>query len=194
MGKLKQKDPRSRIIRAAFDLFYKRGYLATGVSDILERSKAYKKSYYRYFPSKTEIGKLYLKEQEEYYLSFIQNLSQKHSDFELFWNLWISILKREIKKKNYNGCPIANFSVQNNSEFRSQLKSFILLWNQVLTEYLKKSTYKKRKFSTILIPEFTKKMMLLYEGALITFVMSNDSSFIDYLRDEVLFLAERYLE
>ncbi len=194
MRKTQRQNPRMRIAGAAFDLFYKKGYNATGVNDILKKSKAYKKSYYRYFRDKTDIGKLYLKEKEDYYLTFIQNLSARHTDFESFWNLWISLLKREIKKKNYNGCPIANFSVQNSSEFRSQLNSFLSSWNRVLSQYLKKSIYKRKKFSATRVPELSKKIMLMYEGALITFVMSNDKAFIDYLRDEVFFLAERYLE
>ena len=191
---MRKENPKSRICKAAFGLFYQNGYQATAINEILEKSASHKKSYYRYFRNREDLGKEYLKQKEQHYLNFILELSKKHNDFQIFWKFWVSFLKRDISRKDFNGCPIANFSIYNRRDFKIQIKSFIVAWDFVLFQYLQKSVYKDRKFNQSKIQEFSKKIMLLYEGALITYIMSNDNNFINYLHDEVLFLAERYIE
>ena len=57
MSNVDNTDTRSRILQAAQRLFRKRGYHATGLSDILELAQAPKGSMYHHFPAgKEEIG------------------------------------------------------------------------------------------------------------------------------------------
>ncbi len=48
-------DTRSRIIEAARDLFWEKGYNSTSVADILSRSQVNSGSLYHFFPSKQDV-------------------------------------------------------------------------------------------------------------------------------------------
>src|SRR6185503_5234793 len=48
-------DTRERIVETARDLFFKQGYVATGVAQILKASKANSGSLYYFFPSKEDL-------------------------------------------------------------------------------------------------------------------------------------------
>jgi len=50
-----QHETRERIVEAARELFFKQGYTATGMSQILEAAKANSGSLYHFFPSKEDL-------------------------------------------------------------------------------------------------------------------------------------------
>ena len=56
MAKAKQvKDTRERIVQTAIELFWLKGYGATGMAEILERAQANSGSFYHFFRSKEEL-------------------------------------------------------------------------------------------------------------------------------------------
>jgi len=56
---------RQRIMRAASELFYKQGYRATGISDIIKLADVAKATFYAHFNSKEALCVEYLNEQNE---------------------------------------------------------------------------------------------------------------------------------
>ncbi len=52
MGKKNNRNTRSRIVSAAWKLFYEQGYEDTTIDEIVERSGTSKGSFYHYFPGK----------------------------------------------------------------------------------------------------------------------------------------------
>ena len=52
----KGEESKQRLIRCAAELFWKNGYAATGVSEILTAAKLPKGSFYFYFKSKEDLG------------------------------------------------------------------------------------------------------------------------------------------
>ena len=55
MARVKKKQTKGRIVAAAWQLFYKQGYEATTIDDIVEASGTSKGSFYHYFSSKDEL-------------------------------------------------------------------------------------------------------------------------------------------
>lgn len=53
---------RERILTTATDLFYKQGYKATGINEVIEKSGVAKATFYSHFPSKDDLCLAYLKE------------------------------------------------------------------------------------------------------------------------------------
>ncbi len=55
MSKKNTRNTRSRIVKAAWDLFYKQGYQSTTVEEIVETSGTSKGSFYHYFSGKDDL-------------------------------------------------------------------------------------------------------------------------------------------
>ena len=52
--------PRERIMTVASELFYKQGYRATGINEVIEKSGVAKATFYNHFPSKDDLVHAYL--------------------------------------------------------------------------------------------------------------------------------------
>ncbi len=57
--------PRDRILATAADLFYRQGYRATGVNEVIEKAGVAKATFYAHFPTKDELCLAYLQERNE---------------------------------------------------------------------------------------------------------------------------------
>src|SRR5678815_3087013 len=67
----KGEETRDRILAAATDLIHQRGYKATGVAEIVAASGVPKGSFYFYFASKEELGRVLLQRYREKQLSLL---------------------------------------------------------------------------------------------------------------------------
>ena len=76
MSQLQQKitgSPAERILEVATDLFYKQGYRATGINEIIKKSEVAKATFYSHFPTKDDLCKVYLKGLVEKELNFVES-------------------------------------------------------------------------------------------------------------------------
>jgi AcrR family transcriptional regulator len=71
--KLARSLPRERIMSVASDLFYKQGYRATGVNEVIEKSGVAKATFYSHFPSKDDLGLAYLRQLKEGEIAYLDN-------------------------------------------------------------------------------------------------------------------------
>lgn len=104
---------RSRMLDAAQDLFYQRGYRAVGIDEIIARSEVAKATLYAHFGSKDRLVAAYL---------------QRHSDrFQIFLNEEVTkaqggpaekldgafaVVERGCANPSFRGCPFINFAVE----------------------------------------------------------------------------------
>jgi AcrR family transcriptional regulator len=65
--------PRERIMSVAADLFYKQGYRATGVNEVIEKSGVAKATFYNHFPSKDDLGLAYLLQLKDTEAVYVDN-------------------------------------------------------------------------------------------------------------------------
>jgi AcrR family transcriptional regulator len=84
-GKLNTAQPRERILATASDLFYKQGYRASGVNELIEKSGVAKATFYAHFPTKSDLCLAYLEQGKEIefadILSFINNKKSPRTRF-----------------------------------------------------------------------------------------------------------------
>lgn len=103
---------RDRIIKVALDLFYNQGYRATGVNEVIEKSKVAKATFYKHFRSKEELGIEYLEQvmaNEEFVLhSRVDQLSDP-VDRVLEVIAW---LKDWAVETNYRGCAFLHMAAE----------------------------------------------------------------------------------
>lgn len=95
---------RDRILEVASDLFYRQGYRATGINEVIEKSGVAKATFYNHFPSKDELYEASLNAKRDYELSTIDGIIHKHTDPR---DKLVNILKWLIKwakDTEFRGC------------------------------------------------------------------------------------------
>jgi AcrR family transcriptional regulator len=63
--------PAERILDVASDLFYRQGYRATGINEVIKESGVAKATFYNHFPTKDDLCQAYLKEVSDYELDYL---------------------------------------------------------------------------------------------------------------------------
>jgi len=103
---MSDKNTRERLIDAAFDEIYSKGYQGAALTDILAKAGVHKGSMYHFFANKKEMALAAIDEKMHARFSmkydFITELESEYLDrfFEMLTNTALLDLKR--------GCPIAN--------------------------------------------------------------------------------------
>jgi AcrR family transcriptional regulator len=196
MPKKNHLSPKKRLLDTAVRLFYEQGYPTTGINQILKESNTYKKSFYQYFVSKEDLGLNYLETQGNIFLTFLEKLTRFYPHFEKFWNTWIYLLGKDIKKKSYRGCPFANFTNQthiNKIIFSKKIEFFSKRWLDVLDKYLRGAVYTGKTFNKKRCRELAELIMMLYEGAIQLYIITRDEKYIQLMKKQTLNLAKQYL-
>ena len=82
MGKPKQgaASPRDRVLATASELFYRRGFSAVGVDEIVSQSGVAKMTLYRHFPSKDELIAAYLERADEAFSMWFESALARATD------------------------------------------------------------------------------------------------------------------
>lgn len=99
---------RNRIIATASDLFYRQGYRATGINQIIAESGVAKASFYDHFPSKEDLLYVYACKTSDFEINDVRNdvLALKSARERFFGPL--RILAPWFESSGYRGCPFQN--------------------------------------------------------------------------------------
>ncbi|TGL58196.1 TetR/AcrR family transcriptional regulator [Leptospira ognonensis] len=185
---LESLGPRERIIATALDLFYRQGYDATTVNQIIDVSSTHKASFYRYFQDKEELGAIYLDWQGKTFNEGWQILMKKADTPKDFIHLWISLLKRQIRNHAYFGCPIAKFMSSSEIPVSSKNKAneVLQLWTTTLANY-----FERKKIEGFLGPSFAsqkeaKRFLKIFQGNSQFFVMTDNAKYFDEMKEEMM--------
>lgn len=103
----KGEESRQRLILCAAELFWKNGYSATGISEILKQAELPKGSFYFYFKSKDELAIAVTEYYQKMILEYFQNNSIGKS-LEDFINEIFDYLLGSTKGQHFAGCPLAS--------------------------------------------------------------------------------------
>lgn len=102
-------DARDRILRAASELFYRNGILATGVDALIDRANVAKATFYRHFPSKDHLVISWLRGPDARWIDWVVPELERRTDSPLrrlveFWD----VLGDWLEDHGYLGCPFLN--------------------------------------------------------------------------------------
>ena len=99
---------RERILTTATDLFYKQGYKATGINEVIEKSGVAKATFYSHFPSKDDLCLAYLKERNLHEVTEIARfVEQKRTPRSKFMAV-IESLEPWLVANQLRGCAFLN--------------------------------------------------------------------------------------
>jgi AcrR family transcriptional regulator len=179
---MKESGPRQRIENAALEQFYRRGIASTTAQDLMVASGVYKKSFYRYYPERSDLIRFYIIRQRELFLSMLDRLIERHYSFPEFWKAWMTLLKRKARGGAFRGCPFAAFAVQTvPGEYASELSEFARSWNDRLTSFLISCSLKREQAR-----DFSESIMILFEGCLALHAITQDDRYLTRLEKDGL--------
>lgn len=99
---------RDRILAVAMDLFYRQGYRATGINQIIAASGVAKASFYDHFPSKTDLLHAYTAQTSRHEMADLKDSVDKlPTARERFFGP-LNILPPWLEMSAYRGCPFQN--------------------------------------------------------------------------------------
>jgi TetR/AcrR family transcriptional regulator, transcriptional repressor for nem operon len=115
---MKARNTRERIVEAARDLFWEKGYTATGLAELLQRAGANSGSFYHFFESKDDVLRTVLETYEDLLdPHVIQPAFDKHqAPVDRVFALLDSYRERLVETKCQYGCPIGRLALELDAE------------------------------------------------------------------------------
>jgi len=107
--------PRDRILQVASDLFYRQGYHATGINQIIREAAVAKASFYDHFSSKEALAVAYLEQRREQWLALLRAAAASHPEPVQSILALFDFLERWVLETDFRGCAFLNIA----SEFPS---------------------------------------------------------------------------
>ena len=185
----KGKESRQHLIECAAELFWKNGYSATGISEILKQTCLPKGSFYFYFKSKDDLATAVTEYYQKILLEQFRSSSQRN-DWESFIEEIFDYLFGRATGQTFAGCPYAVMGMETAlskpavaSVFMEGLKKFEQIFQEVL-------------LYSGLSPDHAKilsqRMLSIYQGYLLLERISNNTSFLKNARKNMLEMYREY--
>ncbi|PSL46612.1 TetR family transcriptional regulator [Chitinophaga niastensis] len=162
---MKEQGAKERIISTACDLFYKQGYQATGINQIIEEAGIAKASLYQHFPSKEALLNEYLLiTRLNNYEHLLQFTAKMHPGKQKLMGLFECRLER-METSNFKGCAFIRIAYELpglNQEATAQVHAHTQGLKTFIEEQL---LVIKHSFPKGELREMTDMLLNLYEGA-----------------------------
>lgn len=179
----------TRLIECAAELFWKNGYSATGISEILKQTDLPKGSFYFYFKSKDDLATAVTEYYQQILLKQFQNSSQGN-DWESFIEEIFDFLSERTNGQTFAGCPYAVMGMETAlskpavaSVFMEGLKKFEQIFQEVL-------------LCSGLSPDHAKilsqRMLSIYQGYFLLGRISADTSYLKNAKKNMIEMYREY--
>ena len=123
MREKKQSEARERILQTAADLFYRNGYRATGINEVIAKAGVAKATFYAHYPTKEDLCLAYLKNRNAKEAAEIMEfVNSKRTPLNRFFAVMDSIEPWAIGTK-FRGCQFINLVPEipdQNSDLRKE--------------------------------------------------------------------------
>jgi len=95
-------------MQTTYDLFYRQGYRATGINQIIAESGVAKASFYSYFPSKEDLLLAYAQEQSKREFHDLRSAVESWADPQDRFYAAFKVLVPWLNDTHFRGCPFQN--------------------------------------------------------------------------------------
>jgi AcrR family transcriptional regulator len=110
--KISASSARERILEVATDLFYRQGYRATGINEVIDKSGVAKATFYNHFPSKDELYEASLNILSENELRYVdEGINAATEPRERFLSV-LKWLKPWATETNFRGCAFLHAATE----------------------------------------------------------------------------------
>jgi len=158
---------RQRIIDTALGLFYRQGYLATGINQVIAEAGVSKNTFYYYFPSKEDLCVAYLQARHLVWMGWLQEKIDSQLDpYQRVLSVF-EFLDSWLRSCNFRGCAFLNIAAEVpdiNHRLRQEVISHKDALRQVLTGLLTDLSRAERKYAGLDVTGLADTLYLLIEG------------------------------
>lgn len=127
--------PAARVLRVADQLFYRRGYAATGVSELIAEAGVARASFYQHFPSKLDLIVAYLRHRHEMWFDGLITVVDRHRAPHRRLLAVFDYLAEWLPANDFRGCAFLN-TVPEFSDHESAPRRVVRQHKQALRDYL----------------------------------------------------------
>lgn len=180
---------RRRIIDTALDLFYRQGYLATGINQVIAEAGVSKNTFYYYFPSKEDLCVAYLQARHLVWMGWLQEKIASYSDpYQRLLSVF-EFLDHWLVGCNFRGCAFLNIAAEVpdiNHRLRQEVVRHKDEFRQVLTGLLADLRQGDPQYSNLDVAGLADSLYLLCEGLISACQNYGDAGMIAGARDHFL--------
>lgn len=182
---IKGEETKRRIIKCSADLFFRNGYNATGISDILKAAEIPKGSFYFHFDSKRNVAEEVALYYEKILTDWILEYYSKYEGSE-FIEKFIGSMIVKAEKNEYYGCPLTTIG-QELAFFEPDLAES---YNKSLSKLLRLfiTIFKNSGGDDEKSQVKGKKAFAMYEGFLVYYRISKDINVLYDMQRELKLL------
>jgi AcrR family transcriptional regulator len=168
--KLSGSQPRERIMSVASDLFYRQGYRATGINEVIEKSGVAKATFYSHFPSKDDLALAYLQQLKDTEIVHVDNSIQAAKGRVNRFLAVIRSLEPWLLDTEFRGCAFINMASEVPDprhplrKVGREVYDFVRGRVAALAEELIASD--ARKYGLLDAKELTREYMVAFTGAI----------------------------
>lgn len=169
---------KERLMERAYALFYRQGFSATGLAQIVEEAGTTKGSFYQHFESKDDLAIAYIDHYGTFLLKRVRKLSERFPDPAQFLPAWVRLIRTDIRLvKHFSGCPIlimADHTSHLDRDRQKLLREMATDWVRELSEYFTEA--KKVGFIPVSVnpDKAARRVLNSYEGAIAMWKLTHD--------------------
>lgn len=151
------------------ELFYKQGYRATGINEVIQKSGVAKATFYNHFPAKDDLGRAYLESMRESELAYMENAIGSQKQPIKRWLAVVESLGPWLEETNFRGCPFMNMASEVPDFADPMRKEGQKLYDEIrgriiqLTKELIASD--ETKYAHLDVEELSKQYLIIFVGA-----------------------------
>jgi AcrR family transcriptional regulator len=161
---------RERILMTASELFYKQGYRATGINEVIKKSGVAKATFYNHFPTKDDLCKAYLIGAVDVELETLDELIESSKDPVSRFLSIIKFLKPWLIETKFRGCAFLHMVAEVPNPKSTLRKEGKRLYDgvrervEMLTKELIDSD--KKQFGHLKIENVVNQYLIVFGGAI----------------------------
>ena len=180
-----QSEARYRIVSTALDLFYRQGYIATGINQVIAEAGVSKNTFYYYFPAKDDLCVAYLKERHNVWMGWFNNKIKPYKNPYDRVLAVFDFLESWLTDCNFRGCAFLNITSEIpeiNHKIRHEVISHKDSFRMTLRDLIEVLKKEDARFSKINVQFFADSLYVLFEGAVSSCQNYGKPDFIDAAR------------
>jgi len=190
-------DARARLITAAMELMYARGYTAVGVQELCTHAGVNKGSFYHFFPSKQALALAVIEAHAQHLqrlwhealLATCSPLERLQRAFQATHEAHCQLVN---PRGEMRGCPLGNFAIELSSQddvIRQKLAETFNGWTAVI-EYMLREAVMHGDLPALDVDTTAQTLIAYFEGVLLLAKMQNDPGVVKKLAQGAVHLVE----
>ena len=182
---------RAKLVACAAELFWRQGYNATGLAEILQAANLPKGSFYFYFEGKRDLAAAVI----EYYRRIVSEDMKQMAEGRDWREFVHALTQKHLSSAaggEHNGCPFAVMGMElalSEPEIAGRYAAALDEARQIMAEMLERSGLNHEDAGALSSPELT-----LFEGKLMLFRISGDAAHLEALEREMIQVYEQWRE